>query len=348
MKITIEDELLQENGNQNCNPEHYKQHRDDVRSYSIMMFQMITLLLTSLTIMMGWGVKDFVADKYHIAISTAAPKLYSIRESKSLDAKGEVIPKQSYNAVQTELRATSRRFAYLMWRSPTVSIFLCSFAFFLLVWLGMAIVILYMLQRRRYGSHRLESELGLDGDVPILDPVLTVDSLTHFGLLLFTIVALVIGIATVQTFGGVVIYSWTKTQFSTLAFLIAIWLLTVWKLYTVCHLYKHYSEYNNDLAWKRRWPSATKLLNELRTDLNDNKYVVSPSCFKQIDCLSKLCSSAECNSKSKRKKIWKETNSEVPKLVGKLRNQPVWPDIQDRIEEITETLRVKKARKYYK
>lgn len=60
---------------------HYQEGRIDVRSYAAFLIQVITLLLTTMILVMGWVTKDYATEKYRLAQRMAIPQSVSCYRS---------------------------------------------------------------------------------------------------------------------------------------------------------------------------------------------------------------------------------------------------------------------------
>lgn len=325
--------------------ECYKQRREDIRSFSSLMFQILTLLLTTMTLVIGWGAKDFIADAYRTAMSTSSPRLYAYRQGRGVDHAGKLLPQLSPAELHAELKHTSARFLAMLWRSPTVSVFLSSAVFFLLLLLGMMIVIMYMLQRRRYRTHRMEGEFGMETDAPVFDPVLTISSLSNFGTLIAVLVLLCFAFAVVQTLLGVI---WPNRKMWEVYLVLVPLAFTATKLLNVMLLAKQYRGYEQECGWARRWPEADALLTRFLEDALHQNYEFTELASKLAKDIMRACAEAQEHS-SQGKTLWRDVV--VPSVnawVVELSKHQQWSWLKGPVHDVVDALRVKGLDRHFR
>lgn len=102
---------------------HYQEGRIDVRSYAGFLIQVITLLLSSMIIVMGWVAKDYASEKYRIALQAAAPHL----ASTSMSEKGLSVPlsqlipskaSERVKSIESDLDYVSSVYRHILVHSP--------------------------------------------------------------------------------------------------------------------------------------------------------------------------------------------------------------------------------------
>lgn len=298
--------------------EYYKQRRDDARSYAILVFQVLTLLLTTLSIVVGWGAKDFFSQKYNIAFATTSPTLYAMKNGNVKDSAGNMLATMSDTETQKELKKVGKEFSALVWVSPTFSFILCSGVFFLSLLIGMLIVIVYVLQKRRYRSHQMEGKLGLEPDAPLYDPVLTTQSIITLGAILFGICLIAWGIMIWQCIVVInILKDDAKLNWVLISGIILACIATTFKLKCDIKLAWHSTLFEREAGWTRRWPSAVRCLESIKGDIHKRLYDLPEEIMDRIALLEELCkNSANEDNAWERRFIWhQQVEPEMNKLV---------------------------------
>jgi hypothetical protein len=232
-----------------------------------------------------------------------------------------------------------------LWRSPTTSLLLCAMVFFLSVLLGMMVVVMYMLQRRRYRSHRAERELGLDSDVPIMDPVLTVDALRFLAYVVLAATVLGVGVTTAQVFRGAFPMMPWSAQWHIRLGILAAYGLALAKLGCSSWLARLFSVYDREQAWDRRWPAAAASLRDLLLAFGTLPAgaEVPNSARALVTELQTACAGA-MNEPWRRRRIWEEdVEPKVDSLIAMLQAEPKsWPRLKGLVRDVAIIVRVKR------
>jgi hypothetical protein len=252
--------------------ESLKQRRDDARAYVLLFFQILTFILTTITIIIGWGAKDYIIYKYDMALMTTSPTLYHYQNSDGRDSNDNNLPLLSYEKTNSELKLVGQRFRKMVWTSPTTSFLLCVGLFFIGLLFGILIVVVYILQRRRYRAHFLENQLGMDRDVPIYDPVLTISSVNILIYILASFLIISWFLVTWQCFSVLksLYYDPDHSYTFTMIAVIAAWSLPTAKVVVDIIIGYLTFRYRREADWERRWYS----LQSFETDIIKKKYIL--------------------------------------------------------------------------
>ena len=182
----------------------YKEARVDIRTYGQLEIQVVTLLLTTMFILLGWLASSYATDTYKTAMRVAAPQL-----TAAPDPKNPMIIPGIRDRADTPSEEVNRNFSVLLnngtilyrkmlLESPISSLILGGVCFFIVVVAGTLIILTFQIQRRRYATHRAitawagiakdpmidkaqptgEAHVGIDEAIG--DPVLIVRALSLF------------------------------------------------------------------------------------------------------------------------------------------------------------------------
>jgi len=346
--------------------EYYKSQRDDIRCHCTLLFQVLTLLLTTITIVSGWGLKEFLESKYDAAMATSSPTLYAIvKRDRGSPTEGSP-PTLTEAQLNEGMRRAGDTFRSLLWTSPTVSFFLCSTLFFLSVLVGMLIAMAYILQRRRRGAHLVEKQMGIKSDVPIFDPVLTIGSLKLLQYVTgaFTVLCLVAAISQIslgvlrdqfvrvhwlpmskQLSLSVIVSEIAQTDWQMLIILVVVFSLAFLKFCCTFSLFWNFRAYDRDASWDERWMNTHDLVTSLIRKTKRRDYNLPQEAIQALLHLRSACVEVR-KDKTNRTKIWK--TKAVPAVkslasslnLAKLRD---WPGLKLTVLEITENMRIKRV-----
>ena len=249
----------------------YAETRSDVRAFSSLLFQAITLFLTTLMIIVGWGAKDFVLEKYRLAAGTAAPLIAEDRRCENttqMATEKATAPRSSSNQVfEDEARALSDRFYSSLARSPVTSLILLALGIFVSTLVCTIVVLGYVVDNRRQYSHVLAHQMGTPDRETEPSSKLH-KALTSTAVNLFA--GFILAVAVVLLLGGLAqtayVLKTVSLPRSLEAILYVAMALALYKVGSSIYLAGGYSRWARRMGWRVRWRRAQPILDEMSGD----------------------------------------------------------------------------------
>ena len=222
----------------------YSETRNDVRVYASLVFQAITLFLTTLMLVVGWGAKDFMIEKYRLAEQPAVGPMSTA--------------------------AVSERFYLLLAQSLVTSLILLALSIFVSTLMCTIVVLGYVVENRRNYGHVLAHAMGTpDTDAQAsgtLHRALTSTAVNLFaGFVLVVAFALLAGSLTQTVYVLWKIRPLPPYVFATLCVVAA---LASYKFVSSVILAWRYRAWSRRLGHASRWRRAAPILDEIGTAPN--------------------------------------------------------------------------------
>ncbi len=327
-KLRLEDQL-----------KHYQEGRTDVRAYATFLIQIITLLLTTMILVMGWVAKDYATEKYRLAQRSVIPDTTALQPASKQSPSStkpvyELPPKEAAVRLQTE----ERKFTYInqvYWHqliySPTTSILLAGFSIFTLLVLGLLIAITYQLQRRRYHYHALGLKLGLENDQPVADAILIRGALNDLMILIGIGALGLVFVTAIQ----IVLYILHSELLAVKVGLLFLLSLVAAKTVFVSRMVQSYTHFERTEGWMARWRRARHRIEDLQAVVAQR-----PDCpIKVTETLARLSEISTVGGKDK----WLEAGNLLHVLLSEVREAQFGSHIEDCAQALIMELRHNKV-----
>jgi hypothetical protein len=316
----------------------YLEGRTDVREYAKLIAQVITLLLTSIVIVMGWLAKDYLNSTYQTAANIHFYGHYAVvaagSDDRALGLEGASsavganagigTAKGNMGAARKDMEAIQAIYNQLLSGSRMTVLILAGLSIFMEIALATMLVLAYLLQRRRYFNHKFAIDHGLDNEQPVIDPVLTRRSLNVFMILIGCVAVGLLGVTLWQ--GVRLLFHWSVVN--TLIFLSVFSFIGV-KAWSTATLGANYVAYEKREGWKARYRYAPLLLLKIR------ELATKEGCLVPMDAtlkeLEKICGNSRFKSEKAGRKL-------VDLLKG-LKGVEISYAMSDTLEELVKTLR---------
>jgi hypothetical protein len=307
---------------------NYDEGRQDVRTYAGLLVQVVTLLLTTLIIVLGWLIKDYATEKYHLAVAIAAPQLTTMSyPSANMPASAGRAATQKINWTERQMDKISDVYWHMLLRSPTASLLLLGMSAFTLLTFGLLLVLGHQLQRRRYRCHELALEVGLEEDQPVVAPRLVADGLNA---LIITVGISAYGMFVAATY-QVSAYMVAGRAIALRVLVGVVWLLVLYKAFSTFKIVRGYADFEHKEGWKARWSRASVLVARIRDKAkghSDNK----PELTEIINGLVEIC-------KTGGKSRWRDAEKSLTDLLRGTNKTTLGGELEDTIDELVKTLR---------
>lgn len=319
---------------------HYQEGRTDVRAYATFLIQIITLLLTTMILVMGWVAKDYATEKYKAAQNqvdiTINSKIAALKALPQDKKRNIALSKDLSLQVDSRMKEIDRTYWDLIIDSPTTSLLLAGACGFMLIILGVLISVTYQLQRRRYHYHALGRKLGFESDQSIEDVVLIGGALND----LMIVIGIVAGGLTFTYFAQTIFYLIHSHSVLAKVALVFMILVVLAKLILVSQMVGSYTRFERTEGWEARWDRAAHLVKRISITL-DNHSSLKKDILPILLELNGLC-------KAKGKESWRNAKNPLIKLIKWQIHTDLQPEIGDEVKALLLTLRHKKLLRKYK
>lgn len=300
-----------------------------MRSYATFLIQIITLLLTTVILVIGWVAKDYATEKYRLAQRVVIPEsrgqatviLASPRprasqgpapiESKPIYALKPAQAEKRMDDIRKQIDYINRTYWAILIDSPTTSLLLAGFSAFGLLVLGLLLSITFQLQRRRYQYHDIGTQIGMASDEPVADSILIRGALNDL-MILVGLAALGVVVVTVLQTVGYILHAKVVGMKIGLSFVLGLLIL---KTVFVSRMALSYYHFEKTEGWKARWRRVRNRLKGLESEI-EKRTDCSTDILGAINALAAL---ADPGSKAS----WRKSPAELDTLIGAQIRNPV-------------------------